>query len=193
MNTKIKTTIGFILFAVFLSVAYLAYTNLADKYELNNTQINSNEEEQGENQAEQKIAAPDFTVYDAQGNEVKLSAFTGKPVVLNFWASWCPPCKAEMPEFNEVYGEVKDEVVFLMVDMVDGERETQEKGQKYIADQGFDFPVYFDTKQEAAYAYGISSIPTTVFIDAEGYFVEGYKGAINKKTLLAGIELINKE
>lgn len=66
-----------------------------------------------ENESE-KILAPDFTVYDLDGNEVHLSDFIGKSVVLNFWASWCSPCKMEMPDFNEKYLEIGEEVQFLM-------------------------------------------------------------------------------
>lgn len=185
MNNKSKTIFGVIVFVAFLVIAYYAYAALSGGYEKDNSLP-----ENSSSQESEKQAAPDFTVYDAQGNEVSLSDFAGKPVVLNFWASWCPPCKGEMPHFNEVYAEEKDNVVFMMVDMVDGQRETQKKGQQYIADQGYDLPVYFDNQQQAAAAYGISSIPTTVFIDKDGNIVTGYQGAIDKDTLLKGIDLI---
>jgi len=61
--------------------------------------------------------APDFTVYDMDGNEVHLYDFVGKPVVVNFWASWCGPCKSEMPDFEEKFGEYGDEIVFMMVNI----------------------------------------------------------------------------
>lgn len=138
----------------------------------------------------QKMKAPDFTVYDKDGKEVRLSSLFGKPIVLNFWASWCPPCKGEMPHFNKVYADVKKDVIFMMVDMVDGQRETADKGKKYVEDQGFTFPVYFDTDQEAATVYGIASIPTTIFIDKDGYIVTGAQGAIDEETLLKGIGYI---
>ncbi len=185
MNSKSKAIFGIVVFIAFLVIAYYAYTALSGGYGQNKALPENSSSQNGEKQA-----APDFTVYDNQGNEVKLSDFKGKPVVLNFWASWCPPCKGEMPHFNEVYADEKDNVVFMMVDMVDGQRETQEKGQQYVIDQGFDLPIYFDNQQQAAAAYGISSIPTTVFIDKDGNIVTGYQGAIDKETLLKGIDLI---
>lgn len=140
-----------------------------------------------------RTKAPDFTVQDADGKAVKLSDFLGKPIVLNFWASWCPPCKGEMPEFNEVYQQVGGDVQFMMVDLVDGSRETKEKGAKYVADMGFEFPVFFDMDQSVAMTYGVASIPTTYFIDAEGYLVAGAQSAIDAATLMQGIGMIQKK
>lgn len=136
------------------------------------------------------IAAPDFTVYDADGNPVTFSQFVGKPIVLNFWASWCGPCKSEMPDFNEKYEELGGEVTFLMINATDGVRETVEKGNAYVTQQGFTFPVFFDTDYHALSIYGISSFPTTFFIDAEGNLVTYAVGAINAETLQTGIDMI---
>lgn len=132
--------------------------------------------------------APDFTVVDAEGNEHRLSDFEGKPVVLNFWASWCPPCKREMPVIEQVYTELGEEVHFLMVDLVDGGRETVESGAAFVADAGYTFPVYYDTGQAAAIAYGVYSIPSTLFIDSEGYVVTSWLGEMDEDTLRGGIE-----
>ena len=137
-----------------------------------------------------KIAAPDFTVYDIDGNEVKLSDYLGKPVVLNFWASWCGPCKMEMPDFDEKAKELERKVQFLMVNLTDGSQETVETASAFIAAQGYTFPVFYDTDQSAAYAYGVYSIPTTYFIDAEGYAVAYAGGAIGADVLQKGIDMI---
>ena len=127
---------------------------------------------------------------DREGNPVKLSDLFGKPIVLNFWASWCPPCKKEMPEFEQAYKQMGEDITFIMVDLVDGRDETKAKGAQYIEEKGFSFPVYFDVEQEAAYAYGISSIPTTLFIDKDGFIVTGAYGMLDSERLQEGISRI---
>ena len=134
--------------------------------------------------------APDFTVFDLDGNEVHLSDYFGKPIVLNFWASWCGPCKMEMPDFNEKYQELGEDIQFLMVNMTDGDRETVEIASEFVAGQGYSFPVFYDTAQHAAMVYGVYSLPTTFFIDAEGYPVAYAAGAIDSDALQQGIDMI---
>ena len=137
--------------------------------------------------------APDFTVLDADGNEVSLSDFFGTPIVLNFWASWCPPCKAELPDFEAACKKYEGKVVFLMVNMTDGQRETVEIAKDFITSEGYTFPVYFDTRYEASYAYGISSIPTTYFINADGTLEAKATGMISAAQLEQGIGMIYSE
>lgn len=194
MNTKLKTILGIFIFIAFLGIAYFAYSYLTDDYKLGIEKEDSTVVKD-ENSDFEEILRPatDFTVYNAEDEEVKLSDFIGeKPIVLNFWASWCPPCKKEMPYFNELYAELKNEIEFIMVDVVDGKRETKDKGQNYIEEENFVFPVYFDIAQEAASAYNIAYIPTTVLISKEGNIVSIYQGTINKETLLSGIILIKE-
>ena len=132
-------------------------------------------------------STPNFTVLDAEGKEVKLSDFFGTPIVLNFWASWCPPCKAELPDFEEACKKYEGKVVFLMVNMTDGNRETIKIAKDFVDSMGYTFPVYYDTKYEAAYAYGIRSIPTTYFINADGSIETHATGLISAAQLEQGI------
>ena len=134
--------------------------------------------------------APDFTVYDLEGDPHRLSDYFGKPIVLNFWASWCGPCKSEMPDFEKVYQELGEQVQFFVVNLTDGSMETVDTAYGYIQEQGYTFPVFYDTDYDAASTYGISSIPTSFFIDSEGDLVAYYTGAMNEDLLRQGIGMI---
>lgn len=136
--------------------------------------------------------APDFTVYDAAGEKHKLSDFKGKPVVLNFWASWCTYCREEMPLFEEAYKSFGSTVQFMMIDAVDGQRETLETGKAYVQKNGLSFPVFYDTSLEAVSGYGIQAYPDTFFIDKDGNLAASVVGRIDPATLKQNIELINK-
>ena len=135
--------------------------------------------------------APDFTVYDKEGNPVKLTDYIGKPIVLNCWASWCGPCQSEMPDFEEKYQELGEDIQFLMVNMTDGSRETVDTAAGFIEEKGYTFPVFYDIDQDVAITYGVYSLPTTFFIDAQGHAVAQATGAIDAATLQKGIDMIS--
>ncbi|MCL2043366.1 MAG: TlpA family protein disulfide reductase [Treponema sp.] len=186
MTQKLKIVLGIAGLALLIGVAYFAYSAFNEKGESFNPIALA--EERNANRQEQK--APDFSMTDWDGNMVKLSDFSGKPVVVNFWASWCPPCVEEMPDFNRVYRELGSEVHFLMVNLVDGQRETVEIAKRFITGNGFSFPVFFDTGREGSRAYGIRAIPTTLFINKDGNVSAIDRGMINENTLRRRIEQI---
>ena len=126
---------------------------------------------------------------DANGNEVKLSDFRGKPIVLNFWATWCYYCKSEMADFNKAYQKYSD-VQFLMVNATDGVYETITSAKKYIEKEGYAFDVFFDTTESAVNAYHVSGFPSTFFIDANGNLVARAIGMLDLETLEKGISMI---
>lgn len=98
-----------------------------------------------------------------------------------------------MPDFNEKYLEYKDDIHFMMVNLTDGYKETQSRAEEFLVSTDYVFPVYFDTDLDATYTYGISSVPQTYFIDADGVLATGAKGAISAEILQLGIDYIYTE
>lgn len=136
-----------------------------------------------------KTKALDFKLKDLDGNEVSLSSLKGKKVFLNFWATWCPPCKAEMPEIEKLYQETKDSnLVILAVDI--GENSNTVK--PFIDENKYNFKVLLDSDQSVATQYGISSIPTSYFIDTDGNIISTHIGAMTIDQMKAYIKTLDK-
>jgi thiol-disulfide isomerase/thioredoxin len=195
MKNKNIVVILSLVFILLMAGAYVLYQNLSGTVDGNQlivaTQPSSTTAPT--DTTEPLLLAPDFVVYDENGNEVHLYDYIGKPIVLNFWASWCGPCKMEMPDFNERYLHLGDEIHFLMINMTDGARETISIASAFIAEQGYQFPVFYDTTGSAAMTYGAYSLPTTFFIDAQGHAIAQAVGAIDADTLQQGIDMITSD
>lgn len=192
-----KLILGIAGFAVFLGLVYAAYNGLTEEYkdQINgsgNSAVTNNDE--GSSSEKQKNKAPDFTVYDEDMNEVKLSDFEGTPVVLNFWATWCGYCKDEMPYFQKASENFSEEQVkILMINMTDGRSETKEKAIEYMKNNNYTMNLLLDIDQEVANGYRVSGIPRTIFIDKDGYIREDKVGKIDADTLNTMIEeLVNE-
>lgn len=173
-DSTYKLIVTLLALVIIIGGGVLLYQNLQDQVSLDDL---TPTETAGEN------AAPDFTVTDAAGNEVKLSDFRGTPVIINFWASWCGPCKSEMPHFQAAYEEYGDEIQFLMVNMSTAFGDTVADAEAILTDGGYTFPVYYDTNAECAYGYGINGIPVSVFIDFNGNIVSSKTGMISEADL----------
>src|SRR4030042_463393 len=118
--------------------------------------------------------APDFELYDLSGNVHKLSDYEGTPVLLNFWATWCGPCRSEMPHLEEVYEEWRDnDLTFFAVNV--GESSTEVTS--FLDYFGFNMPVLLDNARTVSHKYGVSGIPTTYFIDEDGIIQNRVVGA----------------
>lgn len=202
MKNNKTVWIMILVFVLLIGGAYVLYDKLGSQMDMpqlatqggqtqDETSDNQNDTGDSEDEA-QNALAPDFTVYDRDGNPVKLSDYRGKPVVLNFWSSRCGPCQMEMPDFQKAYEDLGEEIHFIMVNVTDGSWDTVDSASAFIAENNYTFPVFYDTDISAASAYGVSSLPTTYFIDAEGNGVAYGMGAMDLETLMSGIDMIYK-
>jgi thiol-disulfide isomerase/thioredoxin len=135
-----------------------------------------------------KIKATGFKLQDLNGKEVSLSDFKGKNVFLNFWATWCPSCKAEMPEIEKLYQETKNsDLVILAINL----GENRQTVQSFKDKNKYNFDMLLDTDQEVAIKYDITSIPTSFFIDKNGTIVSKKIGAMNIDEMKSYVNSLN--
>jgi len=161
-----------ILFVLAAAVVYTLYANFARDHK-------------------QKVAvgnpAPDFVLTDMQGQKHQLSDYRGQGVFLNFWGTWCPPCKKEMPYINNQYQQFKDKgVQVLSVDIQESELAVQQFADRY----NLQFPIMIDKDKEVMTTYGIDPLPATFLIDKNGKVVKYYTGELTEKKVREFMEKI---
>ena len=133
----------------------------------------------GEIPVEQRLAHQ-FEAQDLDGRTVRLSELQGKVVMLDFWSSWCPPCRREAPTLAQVYGEYKDkDVEFIGVAIWDNRNDVAD----HVAEYGLSYPNLLDRKGRIAIDYGVAGIPEKIFIDSQGNLVRKYIGPTEPEAL----------
>ncbi|CDQ20637.1 redoxin domain-containing protein [Halobacillus karajensis] len=156
-------------------------------------QVTENGEMVAENSATEKAAvglekgqqAPDFTLQTLSGEETSLSDYRGKKVMINFWATWCPPCRAEMPDMQK-FSE-KEDIQILAVNLT--ETESSVKGVQDFADEfGLTFPILLDKDDSVANKYEINPVPTSIFVNEEGKISSVMLGVMNYDRMVQRLE-----
>lgn len=178
----LKLLILVLLLAVLIVGAYVLYGTLTRQVETPTAATAQTET--------QSNPAPDFTFYDQEGDSHTLSEFQGKPVILNFWATWCGFCKREMPLLQSAYDTYADQLHIVMMDCADGRQEKVEAAAAYLQQQGYTFPAYYDTSMSGTRAYGIMGIPATFFIDEDGNLVNQILGMLTEESLQHNIDAL---
>jgi peroxiredoxin len=132
--------------------------------------------------------APNFTLTSLTGESITLSQLRGKPVVLNFWATWCQPCQRELPALQATAEDYADMVTILGIDQA----EDQAIVQKFVDRFGLTYPILLDAEYHASDLYNVRGMPTTFFVDRDGFIQHLWIGEMNRITLAEGIELIRE-
>ena len=169
--------------------------NISNEVTIKNENKIENIQDKNDIDEENNIYPIDFTLYDQYANKHTLSDYKGKTVFLNFWATWCPPCREEMPYINELYEEYnnnQDDVVILGVAFPNMGREgTEEDIKVFLVNNNYKFPVVFDEGGTMVIEYGINAFPSTFIINKDGYIDKYIPGAMDKETMKKLIDDIN--
>ena len=188
-KTKKIVLLAVIIVLIILSAVFWYF----NKKNINVLPAPSNQRTQTDENTSEK--APDITVTDINGNKVKLSDFTGKTVVLNFFSSHCPPCRQEIPDFQKAYQKYSkdDGIEFLFVSIIGALGEKKDDAKNYFNKNNFNLPLYLDEDASASDAFGVSSVPHTFIIDKDGTIKRSNLGMMDYETLQSEIEkLLNK-
>ncbi len=133
------------------------------------------------------IVATDFTLPQLNGEDYSLSQTRGKLTIINFWASWCGPCKMEAPHLQEFYEEYRDRVEIVAVNITS--KDKPKDAAAFAEEYGFSFPVLLDETGEVSTIYGAFAIPTTIFLNEKGEIIHEYAGPMEKQFLIDLLEL----
>ncbi len=139
-----------------------------------------------EEEPQNKPAAPEFTLTDLDGNSVSLSDYAGTPVLVNFWATWCPPCRSELPLIQAYQDKYEGDFVVLAL----SGGETAQDVQSFIDANGYTFVVLLDSDYAVAEQYGVRGFPTSFFIDADGAIQQTHIGELTEVMIIAYLEQI---
>lgn len=123
-------------------------------------------------------AAPDFELTTLDGEKMSLSDLKGKKVLVNFWATWCPPCRSEMPDMQQIYDEYDDDVVIAAVNLTSSESSV-DTVESFVNELSLTFPILLDEKGKVNNEYEVLSYPTSYFIDEEGIIKTKFVGALS--------------
>ncbi len=124
--------------------------------------------------------APNATLVDLQGSQLKISDFRGRPLIINFWATWCPPCRAEIPELDAVYREHRDKgLEVLGIDY----GEDSQTVQGFLKGMEVSYRIVLDPYDEAADGYRIAALPTSFFVDSEGIIRAVHLGGMDRQAI----------
>lgn len=168
-----------VVFVLIMLVGWAVYSN-----------VNQDKVTEGSNpEIEAKVGinrgniAPDFTLTTVDGEKVKLSDFRGKKVILNFWATWCPPCREEIPDMVRFYNDYKNQGIVLLGVNLTTEEYTPDKLPQFIRDYNISYPVLMDKTGEVAGRYRVTAIPTSYIIDSNGTIRDIFTGPLTYRAM----------
>ncbi len=184
-----KTVWLVIIFIILFALSLFIYRFFTDRQQYSPPTISS--QISPDEDSSKLSTAPDFSFYDLDGNAVKLSDFFGQPIILHFWASWCAPCREELPLYQELYEKYGQKITFLMINLTDGYQETKADAQDFLSKSNIMFPVYFDLDLEGMNSYYVYSLPSTIFINQDNLIIHRENTALSAEKLQDLIQLFH--